>query len=384
MSNKRSKVEIASIFATRPNFFEEHQKNFTDVQKKAFNDILKCRTAQLGGHLKICDKCKHTKQAYNSCRNRHCPKCQFVKKEKWIDKLSGNLPPVKYFHLVFTIPECLNKLFYINQKEAYNLLFYAATKAITQGAKNTNYLGAKYGAVGVLHTWGQTLSYHPHIHMIVPAGGLSEDNSEWIPSHEKFFLPVKVLSAIFRGILCKTIESGIENNTIKLPDENASFQSIKNACYKTKWVVYSEKPFSNPENLINYLANYTHRVAISNQRIIEHKDGKVTFMYKDYKVGGTQRKMTLDEDEFIRRFLQHILPNGFSKIRYFGFLALRCLKSNLEDIFSLLEKNILLPKYEGLNAYEVIRSLFNKDPICCQRCKKGRYIKTQLNQPKPT
>ena len=384
MSNKRSKVEIASIFAARPNFFEEHQKKYSAIQKKTFNDILKCRTAQLGGHLRICDKCNHTKQAYNSCRNRHCPKCQFVKKEKWIDKLSGNLPPVKYFHLVFTIPECLNKLFYINQKQAYNLLFQAASKAIAQGAQNTKYLGAKSGAVGILHTWGQTLSYHPHIHMIVPAGGLSEDNSEWIPSHENFFLPVKVLSAIFRGILCKTIENGIENKSIKLPDGNASFQSIKNTCYKTKWVVYSEKPFSNPENLINYLANYTHRVAISNQRILELKDGKVTFMYKDYKVGGFRKKMTLDEDEFIRRFLQHVLPSGFSKIRYFGFLALRCLKSNLEDIFSLLEKDILLPKYEGLNAYEVIRTLFNKDPICCEKCKKGRYIKTPINQPKPT
>jgi hypothetical protein len=384
MSNKRSKVEIASIFSARPNFFEEHQKKYSAIQKKTFNDVLKCRTAQLGGHLRICDKCNHTKQAYNSCRNRHCPKCQFVKKEKWIDKLSGNLPPVKYFHLVFTIPECLNKLFYINQKQAYNLLFQAASKAIAQGAPNTKYLGAKAGAVGVLHTWGQTLSYHPHIHMIVPAGGLSEDNSEWITSHENFFLPVKVLSALFRGILCKAIENGIEKKSIKLPDGNASFQSIKNACYKTKWVVYSEKPFSNPENLINYLANYTHRVAISNQRILEHKDGKVTFMYKDYKVGGFRKKMTLDVDEFIRRFLQHVLPSGFSKIRYFGFLALRCLKSNLEDIFSLLEKDILIPKYEGLNAYEVIRTLFNKDPICCEKCKKGRYIKIPINQPKPT
>jgi hypothetical protein len=384
MSNKRSKVEVASIFAARPDFFEQQQAKFTDVQKKAFNDILKCRTAQLGGHLQICDKCNHTKQAYNSCRNRHCPKCQFVKKEKWIDKLSGNLPPVKYFHLVFTIPECLNKLFYINQKEAYNLLFNAASKAITQVAKNTNFLGAKPGAVGVLHTWGQTLSYHPHIHMIVPAGGLSEDNSEWIPSHEKFFLPVKVLSAIFRGILCKAIENSIVNKTIKLPDENASFQSIKNACYKTKWVVYSEKPFNSPENLINYLGNYTHRVAISNQRVLEHRDGKVTFSYKDYKSAGIRKTITLDEEEFIRRFLQHILPLGFSKIRYFGFLALRHIKTNLDNCCSLLDKTVRLPKFEGLNDYEVIRSLFKMDPICCEKCKKGRYINTSLKRPNPT
>ena len=384
MSNKRAKVEIASVFAARPNFFIEHQNKFSDIQKKGFNDILKCRTAQLGGHLRICDKCNHTKQAYNSCRNRHCPKCQFIKKKKWIDKLSGYLPPVKYYHLVFTIPECLYKLFYINQKKAYNLLFNAASKATSQCAKNTKYLGAKSGAVAVLHTWGQTLSYHPHIHMIVPAGGLSEDSSEWIPSHNKFFLPVKILSALFRGILCKSIEEAITEKTIQLPDGISDFNLIKAICYKSNWVVYSEKPFSSPENLIKYLANYTHRVAISNQRIVEHKDGKVTFTYKDYKVAGIRKKMTLDENEFIRRFLQHVLPNGLSKIRYFGFLALRCLKSNLEACYSMFNKDTFLPKYEGLNTYEVIRSIFNKDPLCCEKCKKGRYLITPLKQPQPT
>lgn len=383
MQNKRTSVDLADIFAKRTELFLASNR-YSLVQKNAFNDILKCRTAELGGHLQACDRCNHTRQAYNSCRNRHCPKCQFVKKAKWVDKLSGNLPPVKYFHLVFTIPECLNTLFYINQKQAYHLLFQAAGKALTQCAQNTNYLGANPGAVAILHTWGQTLVYHPHIHMIVPAGGLSEDQTEWIPSNKKFFLPVKILSAVFRGILCRSLEKAIENKKIVLPDQFISFQQVKERCYKTPWVVYSEKPFANPENLINYLGNYTHRVAISNQRIVEHKDGKVTFYYKDYKAGGLRKQMTLNQDEFIRRFLQHVLPSGFSKIRYFGFMALRHLQANMEQCIALLDKATLLPELVGLNAYEVYRRLFDKDPQKCSKCNHGKLLPVVHKKPVPT
>jgi hypothetical protein len=383
MQNKRSSVELASIFADRAEHFLASNR-YALIQKNAFNDILQCRTAALGGHLQGCDSCSNKQQAYNSCRNRHCPKCQFVKKAKWVDKLSGNLPPVKYFHLVFTIPECLNALFYINQKQAYHLLFQAAGKALTQCAKNTNYLGANPGAVAILHTWGQTLVYHPHIHMIVPAGGFSEDQTEWIPSNKKFFLPVKILSAVFRGILCRSLEKAIENKKIVLPNQYTSFQQLKERCYKTNWVVYSEKPFANPQNLINYLGNYTHRVAISNQRILEHKDGKVTFHYKDNKTGGLRKKITLDQDEFIRRFLQHVLPSGFSKIRYFGFMALRHLQANIEQCIALLEKNTLLPELVGLNAYEVYRQLFEKDPQKCSKCKSGKLNPLIIKKPVPT
>jgi hypothetical protein len=383
MQNKRSSVELASIFAERAEHFLASNR-YALIQKNAFNDILQCRTAALGGHLQGCDSCSNKQQAYNSCRNRHCPKCQFVKKAKWVDKLSGNLPPVKYFHLVFTIPECLNYLLYINQKHAYHLLFQAAGKALTQCAKNTNYLGANPGAVAILHTWGQTLVYHPHIHMIVPAGGLSEDQTEWIPSNKKFFLPVKILSAVFRGILCRSLEKAIENKKIVLPKQHSSFQQLKERCYKTKWVVYSEKPFANPQNLINYLGNYTHRVAISNQRILEHNDGKVTFHYKDYKTGGLRKKITLDQDEFIRRFLQHVLPSGFSKIRYFGFMALRHLQANIEQCSALLEKITLLPELIGLNAYEVYRQLFEKDPQKCSKCKNGNLHPISINKLVPT
>lgn len=371
MTNQRQKLELSDIFRNQAEIFQaSHQLH--GVQQKAFQAIIDCRTATLGGHIQSCDNCTHTTQSYNSCRNRHCPKCQFIKKAKWVDKLAGNLPPVKYFHLVFTIPECLHKLFYINQQEAYGILFKAAGTTLLQCAGNTKYLGARAGAVAILHTWGQTLVYHPHIHMMVPAGGLSEDASEWIPSNVKYFLPVKILSAVFRGILCRLLEKAAIKGEIRLPDDKTNFQQIKDLCYKRQWVVYSEKPFSNPANLIQYLGNYTHRVAISNNRIIGQKDGKVSFNYKDNKAGGLCKVMTLDEKEFIRRFLQHVLPCGFSKIRYFGILSLRNLQSNINQCIALLDKETYLPILEGLTGYEVYRVITGKDPVCCPVCKTGK------------
>lgn len=373
MENKRQKIELANIFASQSNTFLFSQK-LVSVQKKAFNDIVSCRTEKMGGHRRECDNCTHQEQAYNSCGNRHCPKCQFIKKAKWVDKLTGNLPPVKYFHLVFTVPESLNQLFYLNQQKAYHILFKSAGKTLIQSAENIQYLGAKAGAVAILHTWGQNLSYHPHIHMIVPAGGLSEDGSEWIPSHKKFFVPVRVLSAIFRGILFKNMEKAIAKGEILLPDKIQDTDALKKIWYEKKWVVFAKKPFAKPENLIHYLGNYTHRVAISNSRILKHENGQVTFGYKDYKNAGLRKVMTLEEQEFIRRFLQHVLPSGFSKIRYFGFMALRFIKSNLDNSVQLLNKQVLIPQYEGLNAQEVVRSLFKRDLSCCTKCKKGRML----------
>lgn len=292
----------------------------------------------------------------------------------WVDKLKGNLPAVKHFHLVFTIPDTLNKLFYINQRVAYNCLFKAAGKAIVQCGENNRYIGAKLGAVGVLHTWGQTLSYHPHVHMIVPSGGLTEDGFEWISSHKKFFLPVKILSAVFRGILVGLLEKEHKNRTLKLPNDINGFRQIKDLCYRKKWVVYSERPFASPENIIKYLGNYTHRVAISNHRLLEHKDGQVSFSYKNYRRAGLKSVMTISEKEFIRRFLQHILPSGFCKIRYFGFLALRFLKENLEKCHSIIKKEVFLPRLVGLNAYEVYREILGSDPLRCPNCKKGYLV----------
>lgn len=371
MDNKRQKVELADIFSSHANdFLKSHI--LCSEQLKAFNSIIECRTSALGGHIECCDNCGYTRQSYNSCRNRNCPKCQFIKKVQWVDKLSANLPPVKHFHIVFTIPACLHKLFYINQDKAYGLLFKAAGKALIQCAYNPDFLGAQAGAVAILHTWGQTLVYHPHIHMIVPAGGLSEDMMEWIPSGKRFFIPVKALSSVFRGILCRLLEQSVALGDVKLPEESVSFKQIKDQCYLRKWVVYCEKPFSCMDNLIQYLGNYTHRVAISNHRLIGHKDGKVTFSYKDYKASGLRKQISLDASEFIRRFLQHVLPCGFYKIRYFGFMALCNMKSKLSACFDLIGETTFLPALQGLNGLEVWRNITGEDPLFCPKCKSGR------------
>jgi len=367
MENKRQKTELADIFIEHAACYLKTTK-LCVVQKKAYQAIVLCRSASMGGHINSCDNCGYSQQAYNSCRNRHCPKCQFVRKAQWVDKLASNLPATKYFHLVFTVPHCLNKLFYSNQKLAYGLLFKAAGHSLTQCAKDPKYLGAKAGAVAILHTWGQNLSYHPHIHMIVPAGGLSEDGREWIPSASKYFLPVKVLSAVFRGILFKLLERAYKNGELHL-SEGTNFLQLKQQCYKTKWVVYSQKPFKCSENLINYLGNYTHRVAISNERIIGHKNGKVSFCYKDYRSAGLRKVMTIEAREFIRRFMQHVLPDGFCKIRYFGFMSLSNLKQAREDCNVIIHEATYFPVLEGLNGLEVYRQITGKDPAKCPKCK---------------
>ena len=370
MENNRQTIETGDIFASHAG---EFLKNHTlhPVQLKAFRAIQACRTATLGGHQSRCDGCGHTRQAYNSCRNRHCPKCQFVKRAQWVDKLAANLPAVRHFHLVFTIPGCLHTLFYSNQAVAYGLLFTAAGRALNQCSQSMAFPGAKTGAVAIRHTWGQTLVYHPHIHMIVPAGGLTEDRSEWIPSAKNFLVPVKVLSAVFRRVLCTLLESALADGRLALPADGKDFQTIKGLCYKTPWVVYCEKPFSSADNLIRYLGNYTHRVAICNHRIIAHENGKVRFYYKDYKNNGAKRVLTLDAQEFIRRFLQHILPAGFCKIRYFGFMALSTMKANLARCYDLIGKTVFLPVLEGLSGQEVFQAVTGIDPLRCPSCKTG-------------
>jgi hypothetical protein len=373
MENKKQPIELSDIFrACGDNFLKTH--NLCANQLKAFYDIQNCRTSALGGHMDRCDSCGYTKQSYNSCRNRHCPKCQYIKKLQWVDKLAANLPPVKHFHVVFTIPDCLNAVFYINQDKAYSLLFKAAGQALMHCAANPKLIGAQAGAVGVLHTWGQTLVYHPHIHMIVPAGGLSQDQMEWIPSPKKFFLPVKLLSSVFRGILYRLIKRAAVKGEIKLPDNTTNIETLKQLCYQKNWVVYCQKPFAGPEGIIRYLGNYTHRVAISNHRIETFENDKVSFSYKDYKAEGMKKIIILEVDEFIRRFMQHVLPSGFYKIRYFGILALCNMKSKLEICFNLIETKSYFSVLEGLNSFEVWRIISGKDPMCCPKCQKGKMI----------
>lgn len=377
MENKRQKIELSDIFRQ---YAEEYKQSVVlcSEQEKAYNAIMQCRTASLGGHVEHCDHCSHTRYAYNSCRNRHCPKCQFVRKSQWVDQLAGTLPAVKHFHVVFTIPQTLNSLFYLNQDKAYSLLFKAAGKALMQLTANPQFMGAQAGAVAILHTWGQNLSYHPHIHAIVPAGGLSDDHMEWIPSGKKFLVPVKILSRVFRGILCYLLRDAVFNEEILLPDEIGSFDEIKARCYKKDWVVYCEKSFANTNSLIHYLGNYTHRVAISNNRIIAHTNGSVVFSVKDYKAAGIRKILSLDAHEFIRRFLQHVLPSGFYKIRYWGFMAMCNMKSKLKQCYDLIQKATYLPLLQGLSALEVWREITGLDPLLCPKCKTGRMLAVKV------
>lgn len=378
MENKKQNTELADIFGRhQEDFFRKH--NLCPEQAKAYEAIVNCRTSVLGGHADRCDQCGHIRQSYNSCRNRHCPKCQYIKQVQWVDKLKANLVPVRYFHIVFTIPQCLHKTFYINQHTAYSLMFRAAGEALRICAANPKYLGAQTGAVAVLHTWGQTLTYHPHIHMIIPAGGLSEDGMEWIPSGRKFFLPVKVLSQLFRGLLCRLIGESVSKNKVRLPDDLNSFDQLKSLMYAKPWVVYAKNPFAGPERVIEYLGNYTHRVAISNHRIIEEIDGKVTFRYKDYRTGKASNHMTLDAEEFIIRFLRHVLPCGFYKIRYFGLLAQCNAKSKLQTCFDLIDTETYLPQLEGLPARDVWQLITGKNPSICSVCGKGKMIPVVLS-----
>lgn len=373
MENIKQKIEIADIFRDIEDEFLKSHK-LCPEQKKAFDAIIKCRTAAMGGNIQKCDSCEHSSQSYNSCRNRHCPKCQYIKQLKWVDKLAANLPPTKYFHVVFTIPHSLNKLFYLNQANAYKLLFKAAGKALMQTTANPDFLGATAGAVGILHTWGQNLSYHPHIHMIVPAGGLDEDMGQWIKSRKDFFVPVKELSKIFRGILHRLLVEDIDKQNIILPDNISSLQNLRDKCYKKKWVVYCEKSLSNSKSLVNYLGNYTHRIAISNHRIIDYKNGKVKFYFKNYKKAGRKQILELPVKEFVRRFLQHILPKKFCKIRYFGYMALCNMKTKLEECRNLIAKPTFLPSLEGISALEVIRNTSGVDLMVCPKCKKGKML----------
>jgi len=373
MENKRQNIELADIFSRHGgDFFKDH--HLCSVQSKAFEAIVSCRTSALSYHANKCDSCGHIRYSYNSCRNRHCPKCQFVKQVQWVDKLKANLPPTRYFHLVFTIPQCLHKTFYINQADSYALMFKSAAEALKICAANPKFLGAQTGAVAVLHTWGQTLTYHPHIHMIVPAGGLSEDDMEWVHSGKKFFLPVKVLSGLFRGILRKYLQQAITKKQISLADDVDNFDELKKRLYMKNWNVYCKKPFAGPERVIEYLGTYTHRVAISNHRIMADDNGRITFRYKDSQTGIFNKLMVLDATEFIIRFLMHILPLGFYKIRYFGILAQSNAKSKAALCFDLLENETFLPVLEGLPAIDVWRMLTGNDPLCCPVCKKGKMI----------
>jgi hypothetical protein len=291
--------------------------------------IESCRTAALGGHVARCEKCSHTLIAYNSCRNRHCPKCQGAAAREWLAARQAELLPVPYFHVVFTLPAQISDIAYQNKAVIYDLLFKASAETLSTIAADPKHLGARVGVLSVLHTWGSALTHHPHVHMIVPGGGISLDGAKWVSCRPGFFLPVRVLSRLFRRLFLEKLVAAHQigqlqffGNHAALTDAQA-FASYLAPLRNSEWVIYSKRPFGGPREVLRYLARYTHRVAISNRRLIALDDNSVTFKWKDYRIEGRERYkvMTLATHEFIRRFLIHVLPDGFHRIRYYGLFA---------------------------------------------------------------
>ncbi|MEQ8470376.1 MAG: IS91 family transposase [Marinoscillum sp.] len=377
--NKRHPLDVAAIFREYGDHFIESHKLCAD-QLKAYRAICSCRTAGMGGHVDRCDQCGHGQVSYNSCRNRHCNKCQYTKQLVWVDKLRSTLPVCRYFHVVFTIPSGLHKTFYINQRECYKLLFKASAETLQKVGRNPKFLGAETGAVSVLHTWGQALTYHPHIHMLVPAGGLSEDGVEWVHAGKKFFLPVKALSSIFRGVMWSMFEARLRAGEIKLPENFANTNELKKDFYAKNWNVYAKKSLAGPGSVVQYLGRYTHRVAISNSRLVSACDGKVSFRWKDYRKRLSRQLLTLGAQEFIGRFMRHILPSGFYKIRYYGLLA-SANQSKKEQCIRLIGKDRPVSLLQGLQAKQVIKIVTGKDPGQCPKCKRGRLMPRTILDP---
>ena len=326
----RPPFEVADVIRQHENsFIEKNRSWLTWHHLRVLHAIEHCRTFTLGGHLDRCSRCGHRAISYNSCRNRHCPKCLTSARDKWLAERSRELLPVGYFHVVFTIPHKLSWLALQNKKVVYDLLFRTSAATLLEVAADAKHLGAQIGFLSVLHTWGQNLLHHPHVHCVIPVGGLSLDGKHWVRLRYAFFLPVKVLSRVFRGKFIAGLKRVFRDGELSFPgsirhlaDEKA-FHSFLRSLFRHDWVVYAKRPFGGPEHVLHYLARYTHRVAISNHRLVNVADGKVTFRWKDYARGSRQRTMVVGGEEFLRRFLLHVLPRGFVRIRFFGFLANR-------------------------------------------------------------
>ena len=324
------RLEVADVFRQHEQeFLRQWGHTLNAQQRRAFRDICACRTAALGAHLEQCDQCAHQAIAYNSCRNRNCPKCQSTARDKWLAARTTELLPVPYCHVVFTLPQEVSALAWQNQRLIYSILFRAVSETVLTIAADPRRLGAQIGFLAVLHSWNQQMLYHPHLHCVVPSGGLSPDRARWVSSRARFFLPVKVLGKLFRGKFLAFLASAFRKKKLQFGGTLAhletpgAFDRFLRQLRSKNWVVYAKRPFGGPEYVIRYLARSTHRVAISNGRLIEMKDGQVTFRRRDSAHGNQQKLMTLDAIEFIRRYLLHILPSGLVKIRHFGFLANR-------------------------------------------------------------
>ena len=379
----RPVYELAGIFRQ---YGEQYRstRRLPRQQLRVMRAIQLCRTSALGGHAEKCGQCSYTRNSYNSCRNRHCPKCQGADRMRWLENRQGELLAVEYFHVVFTLPEKIARIAFYNKAVVYGILFRAAAETLLAIARDPKYLGADIGFFGILHTWGQNLLHHPHVHFVVPGGGIGPDG-KWVRCRPGFFLPVRVLSRLFRRLFLEALLKAFEKRQLKFFGEleslkgQTAFRAFLDPLRKSEWVVYAKKPFGGPQTAIQYLGRYTHRVALSNDRILGVSAGRVTFQWKDYrgKDRHKSRTMTLETEEFIRRFLMHTLPPGFQRIRYFGLMANRHRKKSLALCRELLTgpDNRLLPAVTECQTFWRART--TPERLRCPNCS-GLLIRIPL------
>ena len=377
----QEQVELADIFRL---YGDDYRRSYavSYEQLKVMHHIEICRTAELGGHVEQCDRCAFEQIAYNSCRDRHCPKCQTLTKEQWLNDRKAELLGCSYFHLVFTLPHDLNPIILSNKKTTVNILFAAVNQTLQAFAKDPQWrLEGRLGFISVLHTWSQTLIDHFHLHCLIPAGALSFTKDRWIPAKDSFLFKITSLSKEFRKRYLKLLLSAYLKDTLVFSkktvalESKQNFQQLINSVSKTKWIAYAKRPFAGPQQVLEYLGRYTHRVAISNNRIISIDNGRVTFTYRDRQKDNEIKKMTLVADEFIRRFLLHVLPKGLMKIRYFGFLSHTNKKEQIPLIRNLIDPHTTLPEKINESINEMMLRLTGIDITCCPQCKKGKMIR---------
>lgn len=367
-------TEVQDVFAAYGRDYRQNH-NLPLSHLKAMSAIERCRTAELGGHVDVCDECGAARISYNSCRNRHCPKCQALTKERWIDARKADLLNVGYFHIVFTMPDRLNTIVFQNQRTVYGILFKSVAETLTELAADKKHLGADIGFTSVLHTWGQNLLHHPHIHCIVPGGGLN-NIGKWVSSRKKFFIPVKVLSRKFRGKFLFYLKQAHHDGNLEFFGDDrfllddVAFNDFLTPLYLKEWVVYCKPPFKDAACVVEYLGRYTHRVAISNNRIISMSNGIVTFKWRDYKDNNRWKAMNVSAEEFIRRFLIHVLPDRFVKIRHYGLIGNRNKTAKL-SLCKRLTRTPLIQRLK-LSTEELLLKLTGRDICLCPHCNVGK------------
>jgi hypothetical protein len=383
----RPKLEVAEVFRRYGETYRErHGASMSTGQRRVMTAIEVCRTAALGGHLERCDDCGHERNAFNSCRDRHCPKCQSLARARWIEDRKAELLEVPYFHVVFTVPEEIAAIALQNKEVVYAILFHATAETLRTIAADPKHLGAEIGFFAVLHSWGQNLQFHPHLHCVVPGGGPSLDGDRWVYCRPDFFLPVRVLSRLFRRLFLESLRKAFDSGklqffgTLEPLHDRSAFTRHLALLKEREWVVYAKAPFAGPGQVLDYVGRYTHRVAISNNRLLDIENNQVRFRWKDYRGGDQVKTMTLTADEFIRRFLLHVLPNGFRRIRYYGFLGNRHRQEKLAVCRRMLGMEVAEsaespPNKDYRDSYE---DLTGHSLRQCPQCQRGAMVVVQI------